>query len=268
MTRPLHELPLVAFTTLAIAGAGILAKWPIGLLTGLQGDAGRDGRWAAGLLGLSLAVSLAHLGRRRRFPLALRGVGRSALTNEVILVVATLAGAVALALVHAVHPTLVPWVRGGTAVLGSGFLVSLALVYRVPGTPTWNGATLAAPLAGGWLFGAVWHSAFAPLALVGPAVGLVVLDSLLLAARWQTVATARGLPAHPHAFARRSHLFLLRFLVLDVVTAILVTLDANAAIVTAAAGLALERLVFYTLAVHATIESEVEEVEAVIEGMQ
>jgi DMSO reductase anchor subunit len=268
VTRPLHELPLVAFTTLAIAGAGMLAAWPIGVLTGLEGDAGRDGRWAALLLVLSLVVSLAHLGRTRRFPLALRGVGRSALTTEVILVTATLASAVGLALVHAYGEPWLPWMRAGSALLGSVFLVSLAVVYRVPGTPTWNGAALAAPLAGGWLFGAVWHAAFAPLPLVAPALGLVGLDALLLVARWQAVATARGLPAHPHAFARRSHLFLLRFIVLDVATSILVLLDAHAAIVAAAAGLTLERLTFYALAVRTTIESEVEEVEGLIETLR
>ena len=80
MSEHTGHWPLVAFTSLAIAGAGLVAASAcFELLYGL--DSGRVVATGAGLLAAGLLVSLGHLGRKRRAGLAVRRVGQSALRN-------------------------------------------------------------------------------------------------------------------------------------------------------------------------------------------
>jgi len=105
-----HEPPLVLFTALATAGAGVgaahlclaflgWAPWvpPAGLMT-LIGV----------LLAVGLLFSVGHLGRPLRSPLALFRVGRSPLSNEVLVLGVTLASSLVAVLLPAGHPLVAP----------------------------------------------------------------------------------------------------------------------------------------------------------------
>ena len=97
MTDHAAHLPLVAFTSLAIAGAGLVTASAYFEL--VHGGLPAAGTMAAGavLIAAGLLVSLGHLGRKRRAALAVRGAGRSALSNEALLAGFALAAAAAAA---------------------------------------------------------------------------------------------------------------------------------------------------------------------------
>ena len=82
-----HELPLVLFTALAVVAAGIGASRIVLVLAGAgEWQPTREEAAAeAGLLALGIAFSTLHLGQPFRAGLAVRRVGRSALSNEVLL---------------------------------------------------------------------------------------------------------------------------------------------------------------------------------------
>ncbi len=83
-----QELPLVIFTSLATAGAGVATAHLSLLLLGWVPLV--PPFWVMALLGILLAVgllfSVGHLGRPSRGAFALIRVGRSPLSNEVLVV--------------------------------------------------------------------------------------------------------------------------------------------------------------------------------------
>ena len=145
---------LVVFTSLAIAGAGLVsASACFELRYGL--DSGRMVAAGAVLLATGLLVSLGHLGRKRRAGLAVRGAGRSALSNEALLAgLALAAAALAAGLdLAGAHARAVATALAGA--VNAAFLVSIGLVYRIRGQRTWRGFSAATPLTGGLAFGAI-----------------------------------------------------------------------------------------------------------------
>lgn len=265
-----HEGPLVLFSALATAGAGILAAWPLSEATGLVGNTRASAIVAAVLLAAAMAVSLAHLGRMGRFHLALTRSGRSPLSNEVILATVTLASTLPIALgSDAVAST---WWSSVGAAISCAFLVSLGLVYRLPATTTWGAVTAIAPLASGVLLGLLWRLAAADawgLRFTWPALLLVAADAALLAARTRDVARALGQPAHPAIHAWRHQLLAARFLLVDAGAVLFLQRGSpETALISAALGLVVDRFAFYGLAVTRTIESEIERVEAVMGDAQ
>jgi len=284
--RPLktfHEVPLVVFTALAVAGAGVGAGR---ILLGAAGE----GAWAAPqgealvvllLLLLGTAASTFHLGRPRRAGLALRGMGRSALSAEVL----ALGAAVAAAGLAAFLPSgsfpgglagiLLPW-------LSLGVLLTLGTVYRLPGQVGWDGSAFLRPLALGTLFGMVARGAAGSWDVGGVAVGLFLLvclaDAFLLLLHSRRLEGERGRaqPSHPALFARRRSLLALRLVLVNVVAllGLLLALVEGALppghglawtlqiiLVSVAAGVLLDRFLFYALAARRTTEGEVGRVE-------
>jgi DMSO reductase anchor subunit len=261
-----HEWPLVLFSALAMAGAGILAAWPLSEATGIAGGTRMNAVVATALLAIAMAVSIAHLGRWHRFPLALGRSGRSPLSTEVLAAAATLASVLPLAFgVGGMAPA---WWSGFVAAVSCLFLVSLGLVYRLPASTSWTGLVPIGPLVSGLLFGVLWRLSAVDawgLRFTWPALLLVGLDAAVLGARARAVAQAAGQPAHPAIHTARHLLLVARFLLFDAGVVLFVQRGApQAALLAAALGLLLDRYAFYGLAVTRTIESEIDAVEAVL----
>jgi DMSO reductase anchor subunit len=263
MSRHSGHGPLIAFTSFAIAGAGLIVAaaslevvhhhlFPPALVAG------------ALLQVLGLAVSLGHLGQKRRAALAMWGVGRSALSNEVLLAPLALAcGALAAGISLWGRPMpAVPVIAG---VVNAAFLLSIGLVYRVRGQRTWQGFSAYAPLTGGCAFGAI---AIQALSVTGDILSmvllLVVLDAAVFAQRWREVVAIRIPAASPagSGMSHRSQLLGARFVLLDVLPfVLLLAWPTPLAAAIAATGLWVDRVGFYALALQRTTEHEVAEVE-------
>ncbi len=261
------EWPLVVFTTLAIAGAGLLATplfaWAI---AGTPATAADALPWGALLLGAGLLVSVAHLGRPLRAPLASLGLGRSRLSVEVVL------GAVALVLggVTAALPYTSPALDVLTGMAAVAFLVALGLVYDLPGQQTWRGAVVGMPLTAGLGFGAVslagiWGEALIAVGAIA-AVALAADTGLLILRRAALdYAPAPLAPRYPSLFGRREALLAARFALVDILPGIclLAGLPKGAAGVLGL-GILVDRLSFYGFASQHGTEAEVSRVEGLL----
>lgn len=266
MSHVSEHAPLVWFTALAIAGSGMIAASALHTPADLTSQ-------AIGLtvgtiaLGAGMLVSLLHLGRKSRAPLAVGGF--SALSVEVLLAGATLVAALALlTTLWQAYPAW--WTRIASATSASLFLLSIGRVYRLRGQRTWRGLTPLLPLTTGLVCGEFFLQAIgnASTREASPAFWIVAIDVSVFGFRWWTLA--RGAAARTPARADVSRLHsssAARLLVFDVVP--LVLLDRNAAglaFAAVAVGLALDRWLFYALADQHTTEAEVARVEAIIEG--
>ena len=261
--------PLVAFTTLAIGGAGLVAASAYfevvhGLLSRHLLAAG------ALLLAAGLAVSLRHLGQKRRAGLAVRGAGRSALSNEALLAgLALAAAALAAGLdLRGAHAQAVTALAGS---INAAFLVSVGLVYRVRGQRTWQGFSAATPLTGGLAFGAIAVQTTAGSGDVYLGTLLfIALDALLFSQRWRDIvgiAFSERMLADPW-HARRTQLLAARCFLLNVIPFFLLAASPTPlAIPVAAAGLLVDRFSFYVLALQHTTEHEIAGVEAQIDAL-
>jgi DMSO reductase anchor subunit len=255
--------PLVLFTSLAIAGAGLVAASAyFELVHGLAYPA----VVAAGalLLAAGLTVSLGHLGQKRRAGLAVRGVGRSALSNEALLAGLALAAAAAAGLGFRGGSSPVATAAAGAA--NVAFLASVGLVYRVRGQRTWKGFSAATPVTGGLAFGSIAiQSVTEPGGVVVATLLFIAIDALLFSQRWRDVV---GIPLSDDVMAnprqvRRTQLLAARFFLLDVIPFFVLAVSPRpAAILAAAAGLFVDRFGFYALTLQHTTEHEVAAVEA------
>jgi DMSO reductase anchor subunit len=254
---------LVAFTCLAIAGAGLVAAsayfevvyhhpWPPASVAG------------ALLLAAGLAVSFTHLGRKRRAARAATGAGRSPLSNEVIAATLALAGAaVAATLAMLGRPSTAAMVIAG--MLNALFLVSIGLVYRVRGQRTWRGFSVLTPLTGGVAFGVTAVQSLSVRdGLYAGALLLIAIDALVFVQRWRELA-ALSVPEallSGSGWRRRDTLLGARFFLLDVAPFfLLLGWRTPLATVIAAAGLVADRAGFYALALQHTTEHEVASIE-------
>jgi DMSO reductase anchor subunit len=308
-----HERPLMAFTTLAIVGAGLLTAPVAALLSSLVASgfsrtssqsfvasgfpppraypiqrateglavalAKADSRTfgLTTLLGIlllaaGLLVSLAHLGRPLRSPLALTRAGRSRLSNEIVAVSAVLVSALVVLFV----PGLPPWASLAPAVLALVFLITLGRVYDLPGQDTWRGAAAWTPLTLGVWVGAV--AACAAGASAALAWAAVVADAAVFLKR--TVSTGQkarptgiettGQKARPTGIETTGQKARptgwLRLALADVVPAVLLAVGLPVAALTVLAlGVLADRLSFYLHASQHTTEAEIERIEALME---
>jgi DMSO reductase anchor subunit len=269
MTDPAGHRPLVAFTTLAIAGAGLVsAAAYFELVQGLAAPSAI----AAGavLLAAGVIVSFGHLGQKRRAVLAVRGVGRSALSNEALLAGLAVAVAVIVA-VMGLSGSRTPVLTAAAGAANAAFLLSVGLVYRVRGQHTWRGFSAVTPLTGGLAFGAiVLQSLTAAGAPFAASLLCIAIDALLFSQRWRDVA---GIALSEQALAdpwqaRRDQMLAARFFLLDVVPFfLLIASRAPLAIPVAAAGLLVDRVSFYALALQHTTEHEIAGIEAQIAAL-
>lgn len=267
-----HELPLVLFTALAIAGSGVgtahlffaLIRWAPWV------PSGQVMSFIALPLAAGLLLSTGHLGRPWRGPLALVRVGRSPLSNEVLAVsVAATAGILALVL-PAGSPVVPP--LGLVAVVASPLvLLSLALVYRLPGQLTWDGPTVAHPLVSGSALGLTVLLGQLPVgteARVEVLILLVLLaDGLLV---WERVRRlgqrlSRGVPTHAKVVSERVSASVLRVLSGVLLPAVVLLQGwPRVAGICLFANLFLDRFLFYGFAVRENTEAEVKKVEVVL----
>ena len=273
-----HELPLVLFTTLGIAGAGIGAA---SLVQAAIAGASPvlpppQGMMLCVLLGAGFLLSAGHLGKPLRGPLALRGVGRSALSNEILALGMALGGGLLGVTLPSAHP--LQSVAGLLAGFGSlAFLLALGAVYRLPGQLTWRGPVVVHPLLLGTAWGLLMGFGGEPFsdAVSAPVPGARLLvfwlallaDALLFAYRWRVVEMGRGEgePRHPPAFRIRRGLLGVRVAFVSVLTPLaFLGRGWGAALLVLSLGLFLDRLLFYVLAVRRTTESEVARVEALL----
>jgi DMSO reductase anchor subunit len=281
--RAFHEAPLVIFTALAVAGAGLGAGR---IALGAMGE----GAWATPpgealvvllLLLLGTAASALHLGRPRRAPLALRGLGRSALSVEILALGAAVTGALLAAFAPAqgavagMAGILLPW-------LSMGVLLTLGTVYRLPGQVAWEGSAFLRPLALGTLFGMVAQGAAGSWDMGGVALWAFLLvwlaDAFLLLLHVRRLEGERGTaqPSHPALFARRRSLLGLRLVLVNGVALVALSLvlvegalppghglawTLQIMLVAVAVGVLLDRFLFYALAIRRTTEGEVGRVE-------
>jgi len=258
--------PLVAFTTLATAGAGLVAASAcFEVVHGLRSPHALAA--GAPLLAAGLAVSLRHLGQKRRAGLAVRGAGRSALSNEALLAgLALAAAALAAGLdLSGAHTQAVTALAGA---INAAFLASVGLVYHIRGQRTWRGCSAATPLTGGLAFGAIAvQSTAGPGGVFVGTLLLVAADALLFSRRWRDVAGiafTEATLANPWTI-RRSQLLAARFFLLDVIPFLLLAASpALLATLVAAAGLVVDRFGFYALALQQTTEHEIADVESQI----
>jgi hypothetical protein len=199
-----------------------------------------------------------------------RGTGRSALSNEVLLAGAALGSAmVAGGLALAGAPS--GGVVAAAGVVNALFLLSVGLVYLLEGQLTWQGFSVPTPLTGGLAFGGI---VLGSLAGADGAMRWVLLlpaiDALVFSQRWRAIV---AIPFSPAMLAnpwqrRRSQLLAARFFVLDAVPFFtLAVTPSPVAILLAAIGLALDRIGFYALALQQTTEHEVASVESRLEAM-
>lgn len=265
-SRRFHQWPLVVFTTLAITGAGLLTA-PLVAWVGGQARAAASASalllLGTALLAAGLLVSLAHLGQPRRAPLALTRAGRSRLSNEIVLASVTVgAGVFASA-----SPDLSPATRLLPSVAAVAFLVSLGLVYALPGQRAWRGAVVASPLVLGAGFGTValaalssWNPASPGLPRVADLapVGAIFLAADVALVVWRRRSSAAGWA---------TLLMALRILMVDLVPGCLLVAGLpKGAAGSLGLGILVDRLSFYLLAEQRTTESEIARVEAAIAG--
>jgi len=262
-----HEWPLVVFTTLAITGAGLLATPLIAwLAAGTTAPVAGAVRLGVLLLAAGLAVSTLHLGRPFRAPLAAAGFGRSRLSTEVVVASVALVMGIVNALLQQASPVL-----GFTAAAAAlALLVTLGLVYSLPGQQTWRGAVVWMPLTSGLAFstvafGAMWSG---PLVATGmAAAGILAADAALLAARRMSLVrlTTPSAPRYPSFFARRDLVLVSRLALVDILPAgcLLAGLPTLAAGLLGL-GILLDRVAFYGFASQHTTVAELQQVEQII----
>jgi DMSO reductase anchor subunit len=259
MTRVHGHGPLVVFTAPAIAGAGVIVA---SAAAGLMGGATSVAPRVAGvvLLATALAVSLGHLGTRRRAPRAAARLGRSALSNEVVLAGAAIASAAAWTWwnpsARGFH--IVAAAAGALSVL---FLISIGVVYRIRGQQTWRGAAVWTPLTAGCAWGGLALAAWAPADTATRVVLIAVaLDALVHLWRSRKLRAALASP---------SWLPTARLLLLNALPALALTLrQPVVALLLASVGLVVDRVAFYALAFQHTTEVDIERAEAVIARLE
>ncbi len=268
MSRARSDAPLVAFTGLAIAGGGTIAASVFAELI-WQAPAAMALGVGTTLLGAGVAASLAHLGRPARASMARRGIGPSPISNEVTLALIAIALAV---LVASGAGGAASWLIARFGALGAslGLLVSIGLVYRIPGQLSWSGAVMWVPLTSG-----VWTGSLAVAALCPISRGAFVPLVLLVAAADVAVALVRWRAWHRMSLLPRAVSVSLeglpkwlawRLLLLDLVpAALLLAVQPVAAALVAAAGLIVDRVGFYATASPHTTEVEVDRVERLLD---
>lgn len=251
-----HERPLVAFTTLAILGAGQLTGPLVSLAAGHPWSSSRlVGLAGVALLAAGLGASLLHLGRPWLSPLALRRAGRSRLSTEVALAAILLAAAALAVLVDGAVI-----IASATAILALAFLLALGQVYNLRGQRTWRGPWMATPCLLGLTAGAlgVAASSGASDRIMAAARLLIVGDAAVFLGHWILVGKPGGLP----------HISLLgaRVVLANVLAGGLVAARRPGfALALLALGVLADRLAFYLLAMPHTTEAEIARVEALIE---
>ena len=268
-----HEMPLVLFTALSVAGGGVgVAALIRGALSPTVPTLSTgEGILRAVLLGVGVLISAGHLGKPLRGPLALRGLGRSPLSNEVLALAGALAGALGALAYPEAGASLA--VFSGIACFGAVvLLLSIGLVYNLPGQLVWRGAAVAHPLMMAVAWGLLvalegWNGAPSPPALSPVFWIALVTDGVLAGYRYTSLEGMKrgGEASYPSLFKRRKGLWASRILLSHLVTPLALALGTwGLAVLSFSLAVLVDRFAFYALAVRVTTESEVARVEALL----
>ena len=277
--RSLHETPLVVFTGLAILGCGMVAAYLPAWIVGWRPFIPTPGATsvAGAALGVGLLFSLGHLGRPLRMLLTFRGLGRSPLSDEVLLAGVAFSAMAGTAFIPSEGPLLTGvWIVGVLASLAT--LISIGRVYRLKGTVGWSGGALFQPLLLGLaaglivlLLGASARGVTQPPAMAqGELLALLILFLVmdaaagLLRARRLTRGAGGFAPSYPALFRRAQALLVSRFILANVAPAILALSGQTIpALIVLMLGIVVDRITFYGLALRHSTESEITRVEEV-----
>jgi DMSO reductase anchor subunit len=262
--------PLVAFTSLAITGAGALAVATAGRY---EPWASRSAAWLGlVLLAVGFVTSVWHLGRRGRAHFAARGLLRSPISHEGALGALTIGLGVVTAsgmAASVIGPDTGPILSGGTAVLAVLFLVSIGLVYRLGGQLTWGGFSAATPLTSGLAFGAILIDSLPPPHLVSTVTLVAIgIDAFVFSQRWRRIVqvSIEHAGALGPAFDRRHEWLAARFLLVNALpTVSLFVWPTPLAALIAAAGIFIDRITFYGLGLQHRTEAEIGRIERLLD---
>ena len=270
--KAFHELPLVLFSALATAGGGVgAAHFLLGLLGRGWALSRPEVLLLSGLLLAGVLVSIGHLGRPSRGHLALLGLGRSPLSNEI----GILGLVLFLAASHLVLPA-GPWlsILGFLTSLASVMLLlALGGVYVLPGQVAWRGLAATSPLVMGMAWGLLLNGFLGPetantLVWLTLWVGLV-LDGLVFLRRWQSLEriAPESEVSHPSLFRRRRGILILRLLFSPLAASVALGAGMGLeALLLLSLALLADRFGFYAMALRQTTESEVARVESLLQG--
>jgi DMSO reductase anchor subunit len=286
-----HEIPLVVFTGLAMFGCGMAAAYLPAWIVGWRPFIPTPGYASAAgaVMGLGLFFSLGHLGKPLRMLLTLRGVGRSPLSNEVLLAGVAFSAMAGTAFLPSQGPLLTGvWIVGVLASWAT--LIAIGRVYRLKGTVGWSGGAVFQPLLLGLAAGVMVlllggssrgvasssgvtsDQGVASLQgmLQGELLALLILFLVLdaaagfLRARRLTEGAEGFAPSHPALFRRVQLLLVSRFVLTNVAPAILALSGQTvAALIVLVSGIIVDRISFYGLALRHSTESEIARVQEV-----
>lgn len=272
MTRDEGHGPLVAFTALAIMGAGTLAA--VALLPAPAALERRAATLGLGFLVAGLLASLVHLGRKDRSALAARGLmpmrspGMSVARPSWISIEGALGAATVAIGVFCVSPAVPDPARVNAlnvaGLVALAFLLSVGQVYNIKGQLTWTGAAVWTPATSGLAFGTIALAAAVRDPVTPLVVAIVAADTLAHFLRWRRVTAVSLERPDTDApwFGRRHELLAARFLLLDAFPLVsLFVWPSPLAAFMAVAGIFVDRLAFYGLAMPDRTESEVARIE-------
>jgi DMSO reductase anchor subunit len=263
---------------LAILGGGLAAgRLPLSIL-GIAGwTPGRvEGAFVALPVGIGLAVSLLHLGRRSRMLQALRRTGCSALSTEVALAGLTASAASAFCVLPITdrYVGLASLLWSVTALFSLALLFAIAWVYRLPGQLSWGVTAAPSPVVLGLAFGMLAriqpeYENVRPTAAIATIFVLLAADGFLYVLRWLSLEQRpdSGVPAHARFFKARRLVLYARLLLAPALPLFAILFDAyGAAEALLAFGIATDRFAFYALALRQTTEAEVVRIERLIKN--
>jgi DMSO reductase anchor subunit len=271
-----HELPLVLFTALTTGGAGVgVAHVGLAFLGWVPWVPPAEVMIVlTTLLAVGLLFSLGHLGRPFRGPLALVRVGKSALSNEVLVVCTALVAGLLAVVLPSDHSMVMP--LSLIAILSSvPVLLALGLVYRLPGQLMWKGMAPVHPLVLGMGFGLAMLLGTLPEGTRARGEFLILLvlmvDGLLVWERsWRISRSLRmGAPGHSSLMDQRGSALVLRILLGILLPAVALLSGWRELVVFSLfLNLLFDRFLFYGLAVRSTTEAEVILVEAALRARE
>lgn len=267
-----HEMPLVLFSALMVFGCGAGAAHLVFTAAGVASLRPPPSlpSLITVLLATGLIVSLAHLGRPQGIFDTFRRVGRSRLSNEVILAGFALIGSSLSSVLPPAHSFFAPvWVL--TLVACVSVLLSLGGIYRLPGRPGWGGPVALQPFTAGLVFGGVlWAASVAepwPVSYAGLMAVVLFLDLAITLWRGVVLHLAEAVPDHAGFFRLRNMFLPLRLALVDLLPALLLIGGSwRVAVVSVVIGVFLDRTLFYGLGAKRNTEAEVARVEKILAG--
>ena len=273
MERKFTQLiPLLAFSALTIIAVGIVfAIAAVELFSADHIPWSAHAMWTAfGFALTALALSLLHLGRKRKFFLAVLGLRHSWLSREVLICVLFIVFVViaSLSIQFAVARAWVTVSVGLASVAGLAATLSMGMIYLLEGQIGWQGAKqVFAPVVGSlYLAGSIVFS-WAPTPWIAWIFWpLLVLDGALCGKRYysfhRNVLGETHLMVFPHLRALTSAGYLTRAMLGTILPILLVISWRTAIPVSVIIAIILDRFALYAGSMQHTPKAEIARIKA------